>query len=105
MKQGAYRRLDPHRDQGQGPALVAEPAGELEGEGVQLACKERLGKDHNRVLAETVAAFANPYGGVIILGREHDATVVGYDPPKLQDTITSIIRCNVSEYVERRSCR
>jgi schlafen family protein len=72
----------------------------LEGEGVQLEYKESLGKEHNREFAETVAAFANSCGGVILLGVADDATVVGYDPPKVKDTIASIIRANVSEYVE-----
>ncbi len=72
----------------------------LEGEGIQLEYKERLGKEHNREFAETIAAFANSYGGVILLGVADDATVVGFDPLKMKDTVASIVRANVSEYIE-----
>jgi hypothetical protein len=72
----------------------------IEGEGLQLEYKERLGKEGNREFAETVAAFANSYGGVILLGVADDTTVVGFDPPKAKDTVASIIRTNVSEYIE-----
>jgi len=73
----------------------------LEGEGIQLEYKAKQGKEDNREFAETVAAFANSTGGgVILLGVADDATVVGYDPPKVRDAIASIIRANVNEHVE-----
>ncbi len=72
----------------------------IEGEGIQLEYKERLGKENNREFAESVAAFANGSGGIILLGIGDDASIVGFDPRGLPDMVTNIVRSNVTEYIE-----
>ncbi|WP_083856758.1 AlbA family DNA-binding domain-containing protein [Nitrolancea hollandica] len=71
-----------------------------EGEHGQLEYKQKLGEDKaKRSFAETVAAFANGAGGIILVGVDDDSTVVGYDVPKAQDQIVDLIRNRVVESV------
>jgi hypothetical protein len=71
-----------------------------EGEGLQVEFKQQLGeKQVNRSFAETVAAFANGSGGVVLVGVADDRTIIGWDPPDAFDQITTIVRALVKEYV------
>lgn len=53
----------------------------------------------NESFAETVAAFANGNGGVVLIGVDDDARVVGYDQPKARDQIVDIVRTYVADPV------
>lgn len=70
-----------------------------EGESTTLECKEDVTSDSaRRSFAETVAAFANGFGGVILLGVTKDYHVVGYNPDfSVVDQVTSIVDALVSE--------
>jgi hypothetical protein len=70
-----------------------------EGEHQQLEYKQELGAKVNRSFAETVAAFANGSGGIILVGVSDDAAVIGYSPPKVEDQIANIVRELVVEPV------
>lgn len=64
-----------------------------EGESATLECKQDLGSESvRRSLAETVAAFANGSGGVVLLGVTKEYEVVGYDPDfSVADQVTNLI--------------
>jgi len=68
-----------------------------EGEHQQLEYKQELGSKANRSFAETVAAFANGSGGIILIGVADDASVIGYGPPKVEDQVANIVREQVLE--------
>lgn len=71
-----------------------------EGEGEQLEYKRRLGDAKvNLSFAETVAAFANGVGGLILVGVGDDSELVGFDPPNAKDMITDIVRNHVVDPV------
>jgi hypothetical protein len=70
------------------------------GEGLTVEFKEKLGVSDNEEFAETVASFANGQGGYIFLGIRDDATVAGFSDKKVPDTVTSIVRANVVEFLE-----
>jgi len=71
-----------------------------EGEHQQLEYKQELGGEKvNRSFAETVAAFANGSGGVIVVGVTDDAKVHGWDPPHASDLIANVISNYVKEPV------
>jgi predicted HTH transcriptional regulator len=53
----------------------------------------------NESFAETVAAFANGAGGVILVGVTDDSKVMGFDPVKMRDQIVDIVRTYVSDPV------
>jgi hypothetical protein len=72
----------------------------IEGEGLQLEFKERLGAGANREFAESVASFANGSGGVILLGVSDNAEVKGFSGAKVKDTITNVVRSQVLDYIE-----
>ncbi|HLH71601.1 MAG TPA: winged helix-turn-helix domain-containing protein [Candidatus Dormibacteraeota bacterium] len=72
----------------------------MEGEGSRLEYQKSLHDDGARRFADTVASFANGLGGVILLGVDNDATVVGYDAINTQNAIINLIRSDVREYVE-----
>ncbi|MDQ6880227.1 MAG: ATP-binding protein [Candidatus Dormibacteraeota bacterium] len=63
-----------------------------EGEHHQLEYKQELGSRANRSFAETVAAFANGEGGVVLVGVADDAAVIGYGQPKVEDQVANIVR-------------
>lgn len=63
-----------------------------EGEHHQLEYKQELGTRANRSFAETVAAFANGEGGVVLVGVADDATIIGYGQPKVEDQVANIVR-------------
>src|SRR5207302_1711529 len=46
----------------------------------------------NESFAETVAAFANGDGGIVLIGVSDEAEVIGFDRPKLRDQIVDIVR-------------
>lgn len=63
----------------------------LMGEGERLEFKRELPK--NKVeLAETIVAFANNRGGIIILGVDDNGRIVGVSNMKIKDTIYNIVR-------------
>ncbi len=63
----------------------------LMGEGERLEFKQELPK--NRVeLAETIVAFANNRGGIILLGVDDNGRIVGVSNMKSKDTIYNIVR-------------
>ncbi len=72
----------------------------IEGEGSQLEYEKSLRDDGDRRFVDTVASFANGLGGVILLGVDNDATVIGYDAINTQAAIINLIRADVLEYVE-----
>lgn len=68
-----------------------------EGEGPRVEFKREIGgKRVNESVAETIVAFANGAGGVILIGVDDDGTVVGYDKPKAADQIVEVARNLVS---------
>ncbi len=91
--------------EGQQPADNADLDGLLarwlaEGESARVEFKQDLkGESVRRSFAETVAAFANGDGGVILVGVADDGTIVGYRPPKVSEQITSLARDLVTEPV------
>ncbi len=70
-----------------------------EGEHQQLEFKQELGLKANRSFAETVAAFANGEGGIVLVGVADDASVIGYGQPKVEDQVANIVRELVVEPV------
>lgn len=72
----------------------------IEGEGLQLEFKEKLGAGANREFAESVASFANGSGGVILLGISDNAEVKGFSGTKVKETVTNVVRSQVLDYIE-----
>jgi Putative DNA-binding domain len=72
----------------------------LEGEGIAVEFKEKLGQELNREFAESVASFANGYGGVILVGVNDHAEVTGFAADNVKDRITNIVHSYVQDYVE-----
>jgi hypothetical protein len=71
-----------------------------EGESATVEFKQDLNSDSvRRSFAETIAAFANGIGGVILVGVTDDAQIVGYKTDKTADQITNIARNLVVEPV------
>jgi len=70
-----------------------------EGESTTLECKQELESDSvKRSLAETVAAFANGAGGVILIGVTNDYRIVGYEPQfSVSDQVSGLIDALVDE--------
>jgi hypothetical protein len=82
---------------GQRPELLGSISARVvrwlsEGEHQQLEYKQELGPKANRSFAETVAAFANGDGGIILVGVGDDASVIGYGQAKVEDQIANIVR-------------
>lgn len=77
-------------------ALVTRWLGE--GEYAQVEYKQTLKERAARVsFAETVAAFANGAGGVVLIGVNDEGVPVGYDAPKAADQVTNTIAELVEE--------
>ncbi len=71
-----------------------------EGEHYRLEYKRELGSAKvNESFAETVAAFANGDGGVLLIGVDDDSRVIGYDQAKARDQIIDIVRTYVADPV------
>jgi len=71
-----------------------------EGEHYRLEYKRELGGPKvNESFAETVAAFANGDGGVVLIGVDDDSRVIGYDQSKARDQIIDIVRTYVADPV------
>jgi hypothetical protein len=69
-----------------------------EGEHGQLEFKQELGdRKVNESFAETVTAFANGTGGIVLIGVADDARVIGYDQLKVSDQVVDIIRSHVTD--------
>jgi len=64
------------------------------GETETVEFKEKISKPEE--LAETVVAFANTKGGIILLGVDDHSKVVGFYEHGCEDTITSILRSHCS---------
>lgn len=63
-----------------------------EGEHGQLEYKQTLKEPKTRTsLAETIAAFANGVGGVVLVGVDDEGTPVGYDATKASDQVTNTV--------------
>jgi hypothetical protein len=83
---------------GQRPEVLGPLAARLarwvtEGEHERLEYKQEIGHEKvNRSFADTVTAFANGEGGVILIGVTDDMTVVGWDRGNAKDQIVDIIR-------------
>jgi len=60
------------------------------GEAETVEFKEKIGKTEE--FAETVVAFANSRGGIILLGVDDHSKVVGLAEDRYEDTITNILR-------------
>lgn len=85
------------------PESLAELVSRLlvEGEGARVEFKRVLrDKATKRSFAETVAAFSNASGGVVLVGVADDAEVTGYDAPKVHDQVVNIVREHVLEAVD-----
>lgn len=64
-----------------------------EGEHEHLEYKQELGHEKvNRSFADTVTAFANGDGGIVLIGVTDDMTVVGWDRGNTKDQIVDIVR-------------
>jgi hypothetical protein len=64
-----------------------------EGEHEQLEYKQELGHEKvNRSFADTVTAFANGDGGIVLIGVTDGMNVVGWDRANAKDQIVDIIR-------------
>lgn len=75
----------------------------IQGEHQELEYKQELGDDKTkRRFADTVAAFANGTGGVVLVGVADDSTLIGWDPPKASDRIADILRNLVADSVAVR---
>jgi hypothetical protein len=84
-----------------GPLIARVTRWVTEGEHVQLEYKRELGQEKvNRSFAETVVAFANGVGGIILVGVDDDMTVAGWDRPHARDQIVDIVRNLVSEPID-----
>jgi len=71
-----------------------------EGESTTVEFKQDLSSDSARKsFAETVSAFANGVGGVILVGVTDDGMIAGYRADKTTDQITNIVRNLVVEPV------
>jgi predicted HTH transcriptional regulator len=68
-----------------------------EGEHVQLEFKRELSEKANLSFAETIAAFANGAGGVILIGVDDQGAAVGWRSRKPVDQITNIVADLVDE--------
>ncbi len=83
---------------GQRPELLGPLSARLarwvtEGEHEQLEYKQELGQEKvNHSFADTVTAFANGGGGIVLIGVTDDMTVVGWDRGNAKDQIVDIIR-------------
>ncbi|MCD6240298.1 ATP-binding protein [Candidatus Bathyarchaeota archaeon] len=75
------------------------------GESEIVEFKEKIGKPEE--FAETVIAFANTKGGIILLGVDDHAKIVGVTDPNLEQTINNILRSHceppVKYSVEKRT--
>lgn len=60
--------------------------------------KEKIGKAEE--LAETAVAFANGQGGVILIGIDDHANIVGLTQGDNEDTITNILRSHCEPHVK-----
>jgi len=60
--------------------------------------KEKIGKQEE--LAETAVAFANGRGGIILLGVDDHANVVGLPPGDHEGTVTNILRSHCEPQVK-----
>ena len=68
------------------------------GETETVEFKEKIGKPKEFV--ETIVAFANTKGGIILLGVNDHSTVVGIPENGHEDTITNILRSHCSPQVK-----
>lgn len=68
------------------------------GETETLEYKEGIGKPEE--FAETAVAFANSSGGIILLGVDNHAKVVGVTDPKIEDSIANVLRSHCEEPVK-----
>ena len=68
------------------------------GETENIEFKEKIGKPEEFV--ETVVAFANTRGGIILLGVDDHSKVVGLAEKDHEDTITNILRSHCSPQVK-----
>ena len=68
------------------------------GETETVEFKERIGKSEEFV--ETVVAFANSKGGIILLGVDDHSNVVGLPEKEFEDTITNILRSHCTPQVK-----
>jgi len=81
-----------------GPLSARVERWSSEGEHDRLEYKEKLFDAETKLsFAETVAAFANGTGGVILIGVTDGGEIKGFDPPKASDMITNIIRDRVED--------
>jgi hypothetical protein len=88
------------RPEASGPLSARVERWSSEGEHDQLEYKEKLvDTDTKLSFAETIAAFANGTGGVILVGVTDRGEIVGFDPPKFSDMVTNIIRDRVDDPV------
>jgi len=60
--------------------------------------KEKIGKQEE--LAETAVAFANGQGGIILLGVDDHANIVGLIPGDHENTVTNILRSHCEPQVK-----
>ena len=68
------------------------------GETETVEFKEKIGKPEE--LAETVVAFANGRGGIILLGVDDHSKVVGLAEVRYEDTITNILRSHCTPQIK-----
>jgi hypothetical protein len=64
------------------------------GETETMEFKEKISKPEE--LAETVVAFANTKGGIVLLGVDDHSKVIGFYEDGCEDTITNILRSHCS---------
>ena len=70
------------------------------GESETVEFKEKIGKPEE--FAETVVAFANTRGGIILLGVDDQARIVGVTDSNLEQTINNILRSHCEPPIKYR---
>ena len=68
------------------------------GETETVEFKEDIGKPEK--LADTVVAFANGVGGIILIGVDDHTKIIGFGQRNYEDTITNILRSHCDPQVE-----
>ena len=70
-----------------------------QGENQSVEFKRQLNKDKKEFI-ESVVAFANTNGGIILLGVDDRANITGFDEDKIEETIVNSIRSRCDPFIE-----
>ena len=70
-----------------------------QGENQSVEFKRQLNSDKKEFI-ESVVAFANTNGGIILLGVDDRANITGFDEDKIEETIVNSIRSRCDPFIE-----